>query len=161
MLNYSPLSMPIFPKKKDSSFLDKYVESVVNETVDGYYGANSKVANVLGKVRSSILEIDNNILAKNALNFLSVFVRELSYFDSLPNVLPQIEAVIEDDNIFFEWVFDKNFRIGFTIVDDVNSSSWFLFLNNENILGSLSGNFERVGYQCVIRTLLNVVMENT
>lgn len=161
MLNYPSLSEPMFLKKNDSSFTDKYVESVVNETIDGYYGANSKVADVLDKVRFLILEVDNDILAKNAMDFLSVFVRELDYLVNLPNVLPQMEAEIEDDNVFFEWIFDKDFRIGFTIVDDINSSSWFLFLKNENIIGSLSGNFERMGYQGVIRTLLNVVMENT
>ena len=46
-------------------------------------------------------------------------------------------------------------------VDNEKDSSWFLFLKNENVTGSLSGNFEYVGYQFIIRKLLTIVLENT
>ena len=76
-------------------------------------------------------------------------------------LFPKINIETEEDNIFFEWVFNADFRVGFTIVDNEKDSSWFLFLKNENVTGSLSGNFEYVGYQFIIRKLLTIVLENT
>ena len=116
-------------------------------TVDGYYSVNSKAADVLAKTQELMFSTNNKSLEKNARTFLSVFIRELDY--------------LEEDNIFFEWVFNADFRVGFTIVDNEKDSSWFLFLKNENVTGSLSGNFEYVGYQFIIRKLLTIVLENT
>lgn len=130
-------------------------------TVDGYYSINSKAADVLAKTQELMFNINNKSLEKNAKTFLSVFIRELDYLDTAPNVFPKINIETEEDNIFFEWVFNADFRVGFTIVDNEKDSSWFLFLKNENITGSLSGNFEYVGYQFIIRKLLAIVLENT
>lgn len=141
--------------------IERQNTSFIQNTVNGYYSFNSKAADVLYKARGSIFDINNKLLKKNVRDFLDVFVKELNYLDTAPNVFPKINIEVEDDNIFFEWIFNADFRIGFTIVDDNKDSSWFLFLQNENVTGSFSGNFEHVGYQFVIRKLLKIVLENT
>lgn len=133
--------------------------------IKGYVSNDSKAKKVLKKSSYQLKSIMNQDLQKSVDEFLSIFIDELSYWDDYTNLLPEIKLDIEEDNAFFEWIFE-DFRIGFTVVENFSDSSWFLFLNKKILTGSslkisFSGDFSEEDYPLVIRKLINFVMRNT
>lgn len=106
-----------------------------------------------------IADISNEPLRKNVKEFLNVLTEELKQSNINPDALPEIQITVEDDNIFLEWIFNQDFRIGFTIVNNLKDSSWFVFLNNDYITKSVSGTF-KTGYQHILRTLMMDIRDN-
>ena len=125
----------------------------------GILDASSKAVKVLENVDLS--KITNSKLRENLSAFLQIFVSELQAYGVTDNTFPQMQVVIEDDNVFLNWVFSENLRLGFTIVEMMSSSSWFLFKKSNAILGSLSGELDWDNCRSIIRWHLQVVMENT
>lgn len=168
--NWSPIGIDDYEVTKNTHCesnryfvpMDIQITTAKNTVFSGYYSTNSKVVNVFADVLQSInFEISNVSLMRNVKSFLSAFAKELDYLDAQPNILPPIKIESEYDNVFFEWIFSSDFRMGFTIVEKWEDSSWFLFLQQENIVGSVSGDFSQLNQHIVLRKLLSVVLENT
>lgn len=111
------------------------------------------------RTQSLLDDINNKSLKKSVEEFLNVLTEELKRSKISASMLPEIRLTVEDDNVFLEWIFNRDFRIGFTIVTDKKDSSWFVFLNNEYITKSVSGSFE-TGYQHILRKLMMNIRDN-
>lgn len=106
-----------------------------------------------------IADISNEPLRESVKEFLNVLTEELERSKINCNMLAETSVTIEDDNVFLEWIFNQDFRIGCTIVENEEDSSWFVFLNNDYITKSVSGTF-KTGYRHILRTLMMDIRDN-
>ena len=168
--DWLPLGFEVYEVTKNTSEVPKRysvpgnIQATTEKTtaLNDYYSTSSKVVDVFaGALQNINSEIYNTSLKTNVKSFLRAFAKELDYLDAQPNILPPIRIEAEDDNVFFEWIFSSHFRIGFTIVEKWEDSSWFLFLEQENVVGSVSGDFKHMNQHVILRKLLDIVLENT
>lgn len=124
-----------------------------------FFAVSSKAADVFKKL--NIDEISNVNLRRTLETFIRIFISELSQYDTKYNVCPEMNVEVEDDNVFLNWMFNPKFRIGFNIVEGMKESSWFVFKESNNIMGSISGELSWENARDIIRWVLIIAMENS
>jgi hypothetical protein len=101
-----------------------YVASIVDSSINDII--KEAVANLEQIENAEMKELILMIFGK-----LSMKIR-LSELTSKTHYLPPIRLFkMEDESILIEWMF-HNFRIGFSVEEDINESSWY-FISNKNM----------------------------
>ncbi len=123
------------------------------------YSSPEKCRTVLGDSAENLEKIDNEDLKNNVEKFLCTFSEASKSFTHLSEVPVLRLEEVEDDDAFFEYRY-RNIRIGFTIVADIQASSWFMFLTHKKVTLRLSGELAE-GMPRIIRNILKLASDST
>lgn len=144
-----------------------YVSTTLNYNTYSCKNSNDKYINLISKnlhVLQDVLvkskNIENKELKKNVFDFIFCFISLLNKKEDISNNLTPLNIAIEDDSVFLEWAF-RDFRIGFTIMENEKDSMWFLISNKNLREKTYSEMLQRSDYQQVIANVLKYVLENT
>ena len=147
-------------KQEEKNWLSSCNDFSCNNQKNKYVNLLSKNIDVLKKVFIKVNAIENTNLRRNVVEFVSCFVLLLNQKEEITNHLTPLNITTEEDSVFLEWVF-RDFRVGFTIMEEENDSMWF-FISNKNLREkAYSENLPRSEYQSVIGSVLRCVLENT
>ena len=131
---------------------------VTAKGLEGYYPVFTQIVDIFSEMRDC--EISNHALEKQVHDFVQVFAESLTILNCWNSILPSMRIEAEEDNVFFEWIINRDFKIGFTIVEESGASSWFLFKKDKTLTGSVSGELSVRNRYNIIRWLLLKAMEN-
>jgi hypothetical protein len=106
--------------------------------------------------REIIRLISETSISEEALRVLNTIRNHLVHIQ-IAKILPPIRAVLaEDGSLLLEWIFN-NFRIGFSIEQEIRDSGWY-FVSKETYGGiNASGLLDRVDIEPLIKWLINYV----
>ena len=164
MMNYDKLQQTTLASPADKKISHDW-ELFINPThstgekISGYYPTSAKIFSVFAKVNA--VEKASPSLREQVWSFVDVFAEALSLPEATYTTFPPIHLEVDDDSVFLEWVFNADFRIGFTLTEDVASSSWFMFKKNGSLTGSLSGELKYEGRSDIVKWLVLKAVENT
>lgn len=137
--------------------------TVNQKSVEGYF--YDMPDNI--KVFSNVIEYLSNIDSKNIKGFITELIKSFQevlikeYNEKyIYNHLPKMKIEEQDDSIFLEWIF-KDFRIGFSIEDEIDESTWYIITNVNLEEFTKSGYINKKNYCDIVFKIIKYVLENT
>lgn len=125
--------------------------------VDYLSQAVHDVFNDAWNVINSIADTSQKQFTTIVINRIQTQIEILNRFNLDTSKINKLYAsVVDDGSILFEWIYDS-FRIGFSIEDEVDTSSWYIVSNDE--LGSIgaAGYLKPNQYEKFIPWIVNFI----
>ncbi len=161
-----------FIQDTDSNIIVPVEESLkhflpIDSTI-GSYGEIDYLSQPVHEIFNDAWSVIKSIADNSQKQFTTVVIKRIQtqlellnrFYPDVSNISKLYASVVDDGSILFEWIYE-NFRIGFSIEKEVQTSSWYIVGNKE--IGSIgaSGYLKPDQYEKIIPWIISFIFSAT